>query len=244
LDRGEHKVAESRALFTRAVNAARAEMAKLAVAIAAIDFSQAGLSITVLQGHLTTARSHCELAAHPLVGVSVALLIRSDLGAAPWDVFHVALADATGLSVGVASNVTAVVAITVALIAGVRPGLGTLVNALLIGVCVDAALFVVPVARSLVAGGVYLATGVVALGLGTGLYLSAELGSGPRDSLMVALARRRRWTTARARVVVELTALTAGVLLGGRLGAGTLLYAVAIGPVAQWGIHVFQKDPA
>ncbi len=79
---------------------------------------------------------------------------------------------------------------------------------------------------------------------GTGLYLSAELGSGPRDSLMVALARRRGWNTARARGALELTALACGLILGGRAGAGTLVYAAAIGPVAQWGIRLFAKEPA
>ena len=88
------------------------------------------------------------------------------------------------------------------------------------------------------------AAGIVLLGLGTGLYLSAELGSGPRDSLMVAVARYQRCSIARARVAVELAALLGGLLLGGRAGAGTLVYAAAIGPVAQWGIHMFAKDSA
>ena len=183
------------------------------------------------------------LGAHPIVGLGVALLLRSELGAAPWDVFHVGLAQATGLSVGAAASATAVAAVVVALVAGVRPGIGTLVNAVILGGCIDAALAVLPAAPSLAVALGYVAAGTVLLGLGTGLYLSAELGSGPRDSLMIVVAQHRRWSIARARVAVELAALVAGLLLGGRAGPGTLVYATAIGPVAQWGIRMFAKTP-
>jgi uncharacterized membrane protein YczE len=86
----------------------------------------------------------------------------------------------------------------------------------------------------------YLGAGIVLLGVGTGMYLSAALGSGPRDSLMIALARRPGFDLARA--AAELSALAAGLLLGGRAGAGTLIYAVTIGPVAQWGIALFREE--
>jgi uncharacterized membrane protein YczE len=119
-----------------------------------------------------------------------------------------------------------------------------LINALILGACVDAALAVLPPAPSLLAAAGYLAAGIVLLGLGTGLYLSAELGSGPRDSLMVALVERRRWSTARARLTLELAVLAAGIALGGRAGAGTVVYAATIGPVAQWGIRLFAREPA
>ena len=182
------------------------------------------------------------LAAHPVCGAGIALSIRSGLGAAPWDVFHVGLHRATGLSVGAATGATSVAAILVALAAGTRPGPGTLVNALLIGACVDLGLALVPGAPPLPLAAAYLAAGLVLFGIGSGLYLSARLGSGPRDSLMVALARRRRWTVGRARAGIEIAALAAGLMLGGELGAGTVIYAVAIGPVTQWGIALFAKE--
>jgi uncharacterized membrane protein YczE len=184
------------------------------------------------------------LGAHPLIGAGVALVLRSDLGAAPWQVFHLGLARSTGLSVGMAATATAIAAIAVASVAGVRPGIGTLVNAVVLGACIDAALAVLPAASSLAVGVGYLTAGILLLGSGTGMYQSAELGSGPRDSLMVALARRRGWTTARARVALELTALASGLLLGGRAGAGTIVYALAIGPATQWGIQRFAKERA
>lgn len=182
------------------------------------------------------------LVAHPAVALGVALLLRSELGAAPWEVFHAGLAHATGGSVGTAASATSVAAIVIALVAGVRPGLGTLVNVLLLGACIDAALAVVPVAPSLGLAAGYLALGIGLLGLGTGLYLSARLGAGPRDSLMIALTRRRGWSISRARIALELIALTAGIVLGGRAGIGTLAYAAAIGPVTQWGIDLFAKE--
>src|SRR6516162_8279633 len=95
------------------------------------------------------------LAAHPLVGAGIALVLRSELGAAPWEVFHAGLAHTTGLSVGTAAGATAVAAA-----AGVRPGLATLINAVLLGGCIDAALAVLPVAGSLAAACGYLAAGI------------------------------------------------------------------------------------
>ena len=184
------------------------------------------------------------LGAHPIVAAGVALLIRSELGAAPWDVLHVGLAHATGLTIGAASSAVAAAAVAVAWGAGIRPGFATLVNVLLLGACVDAALAVVPVAGSPVIAAGYLAAGVAALGAGTGLYLGAELGSGPRDSLMVALVARRGWSTLRARITLELAVLVAGVLLGGRAGIGTVLYALAIGPAVACGIRILAKEHA
>jgi uncharacterized membrane protein YczE len=184
------------------------------------------------------------VAAHPLVGAAVALVIRSRLGAAPWDVLHIGLARVSGVSVGTATGATAIAALLVARAVGVRPGAATVVNAVCLGFCVDGALAVTPNAATPLFGVIYLAVGILLLGLGTGLYLSAGLGSGPRDSLMVALAQRRGWTTGRARVAIELGALGLGLLLGGRAGVGTLVYALSIGPVAQWSISIFKEHAA
>src|SRR3954470_13870578 len=97
------------------------------------------------------------LAAHPVVGAGIALVLRSELGAAPWDVFHAGLARATGLSVGTATIATAIAAIAFAAGAGVRPGIATLINAVVLGACIDAALAVLPVAGSLAVACGYLA---------------------------------------------------------------------------------------
>lgn len=174
------------------------------------------------------------LLAHPVCGIGIALLIRSGLGAAPWDVFHQGVHRAGGISLGVASIVTAAGAVLLARFAGVRPGLGTAINVVLIGICLDLALAPLPVAPTLEIAAGYLAAGILLFGLGTGLYLSAALGAGPRDSLMLALGRVTGWPPGLARATLEAAALTAGLLLGGRMGIGTLVYTFAIGPVVQW----------
>jgi uncharacterized membrane protein YczE len=183
------------------------------------------------------------LLAHPLVGGGIALLLQSGLGGAPWDVFHFGLHRATGLTVGMATNLTALAAITVALLAGVRPGIATAINALVLGVFVDAAMLMLRPASGTIAGLGYLVVGMLVIGVGTGLYLSAQLGSGPRDSLMVALTRSGRWSVTAARTAIEALALVAGVALGGSVGVGTVLFALGIGPVTQWGITLFVEQP-
>lgn len=185
------------------------------------------------------------LLAHPICGVGIALVIRSGLGAAPWDVFHLGLHRATGLSVGAASGLTAAAAILLAYLGGIRPGLATAVNAVLIGVCIDVALAWLPPAPGAALAVAYGVAGLLCFGLGSGLYLAARLGSAPRDSLMLALVRWRGWSPRRARAIVELAALGAGLLLGGSAGVGTLVFALAIGPVVQWGIALFApRGPA
>jgi uncharacterized membrane protein YczE len=182
--------------------------------------------------------------AQSLAGVAVALIIQSRLGAAPWDVLHVGLARLSGVSIGTATGATSIAALLIALALGVRPGPGTLLNAVWVGVCVDAALLLLPSAATVGLGALYLGAGILLLGLATGLHISAELGNGPRDSLMLALAQRRSWTMTRARLTLELGALAAGILLGGRGGPGTLLYALAIGPITQWSICYFREEHA
>lgn len=184
------------------------------------------------------------LGAHPLVAAGVALLVRSELGAAPWDVFHLGIAHTAGISPGAAATATAIAAVLAALASGIPPGIGTLINAAFLGACIDAALAALPTARGLVLALTYLAAGVALTGLGTGLYLSAAAGAGPRDSLMLAVARRLGCSASRARLTIELAVLAAGLALGGRPGPGTLAYAAAIGPAAQWGIDLFAKDSA
>jgi uncharacterized membrane protein YczE len=183
------------------------------------------------------------LLALPIVGAGVAAVLRSGLGAAPWDVLHVGLAEVTGSSVGAATTLTAAAAVIVARRGGVRPGPGTLLNVVLLGLCVDAALWALPPAPTVVAAVAYLGVGMLLLGAGTGLFLSAALGSGPRDSLMLAIAGRRGFTLVRARTAVELAALALGLVLGGHAGPGTLIFATTIGPVVRWGITLFGEAP-
>lgn len=167
-----------------------------------------------------------------LYGASIALMVRSELGLAPWDVLHQGIATQTGLSLG-----TVVIAVSVVVLAlwvplRERPGIGTISNAVLVGLAVDATLTVLPDPSVLGARTALLVAGIVLNGVATGLYIGAGLGPGPRDGLMTGVARRGI-SIGRARLGIELTVLAGGWALGGTVGIGTVAYAVGIGPLAQ-----------
>lgn len=168
-----------------------------------------------------------------LFGVSIALLLRARLGLDPWDVFHQGLARRTGLPIGLLVNATAVAVLLLWIPIRQRPGLGTVSNAILVGLVLDAALPLIPQPGPLAARAGFLAAGIMANGVATALYIGAGLGPGPRDGLMTGLAARG-WPIRRVRTLIELTVLVAGWLLGGTVGIGTLLYAVSIGPLAHF----------
>jgi uncharacterized membrane protein YczE len=171
-----------------------------------------------------------------LYGTSMALMIEAELGLDPWDVFHQGLADVTGLSFGwvVIGVGAAVLLLWIPL--RQRPGLGTVSNVIVIGLAVDAAVALLPTPSPLPARIAFLVGGVVLNGVATGMYIGARFGPGPRDGLMTGWVARRPGRSIRlVRTVIELTVLAAGWLLGGTVGVGTVLYAVAIGPLA----HVF-----
>jgi uncharacterized membrane protein YczE len=171
-------------------------------------------------------------------GLSVALMIASGLGLGPWDAFHVGLHNVTGMSVGVASIAMGLVLQIGIWFIGVRPGAGTLVNMVLIGVFIDLLLPVIPPANTWVWGLAYYVPGVLLCGLSTGFYIAAGLGKGPRDGLMLGLHQRTGWPVRRVRTLIEVAVLGLGVVMGGTLGVGTLLFAFGIGPAAQWGLRV------
>lgn len=165
--------------------------------------------------------------------VAVALMIRSGLGLGPWDAFHVGLAGLAGLTIGTASVVASIVVLAIGVAIGMRPGPGTVANIVAIGLLVDAALPLVPDAPHWAVGLGYYVAAIALIGAGTGLYIGARLGAGPRDGLMVALSRRSGWPVGRVRAAIELTVLLLGWVMGARLGVGTVLFAVGIGPAVQ-----------
>lgn len=174
--------------------------------------------------------------------VGVTGMIRSGIGLGPWDAFHVGLHLQTGMSIGVASIVTGLAIVALSLAIGVRPGPGTVANMVLIGVFIDLLLPVTPPAPSYAWGAAVFLAAIVVCGLATGLYISARLGEGPRDGLMMGVARRTGWPVRRVRTLIELAALGSGWAMGGRVGLGTLLFAFGIGPAAQWGLRLCGVD--
>ncbi|MFL5798464.1 MAG: YczE/YyaS/YitT family protein [Actinomycetota bacterium] len=175
-------------------------------------------------------------------GVSQAMLVRSGLGLDPWDVFHQGLAERTGLTIGTWVIVVGVVVLLLWIPLRQRPGIGTVCNALLLGLFLDAALALIPPAHGLALRWLLLVGGIVLCGVATGLYIGAAMGPGPRDGLMVGLANRGHSVRV-VRTAIELTVLAVGFLLGGTVGIGTALFAVAIGPIAHVTIPAFSRGP-
>lgn len=174
-----------------------------------------------------------------LYGVSIALMLSAGLGVDSWDVFHQGLAGHVDLSFGWVVNGVSLVVLMGWIPLRQRPGLGTVTNALVVGMVADAALAVVPHPRWLPWQLVLLLVGIGVNGLATGLYIGAGLGPGPRDGLMTGLSTRTGASIRLVRTVIELVVLAAGWALGGPLGFGTILYAVAIGPLSQIAIGRF-----
>ncbi|HSX69177.1 hypothetical protein [Nocardioides sp.] len=168
-----------------------------------------------------------------LYGASMAMVIRGALGLDPWDVFHAGVMTHVGLSFG--TVVIAVGALVLLLWIPLRqmPGLGTVANVVLIGVATDVTLALLTAPDGLLARSALLVGGIVLNGLAGALYIGAQLGPGPRDGLMTGLARRTGRSIRLVRTSLEVSVLVVGFLLGGQVGLGTVLYAVAIGPLVQ-----------
>jgi uncharacterized membrane protein YczE len=169
-----------------------------------------------------------------LYGASAALIVLSSLGNDPWDVLHQGLSRQTGLSVGTWIIIAGALVLLLWIPLRQRPGLGTVSNVIVVGLALDATVAVVAAPEALGARVAFLVAGVVLNGVATGMYIGARFGPGPRDGLMTGLAARGMSLRA-VRTGIELTVLLAGALLGGTVGVGTVVYALAIGPLA----HVF-----
>ena len=167
-----------------------------------------------------------------LFGLGSGLMVQSRLGNPPWDVFHEGVSLHTPLTIGLAGIVTSFVVLLIWIPLRERPGIGTLANAVLIGVFIDLTILAVDRPESLVGRWSLLGLGVVLVGLGSGLYIGVRLGTGPRDGLMTGIARRGPSLRV-ARTGVEAAVLVVGWLLGGTVGVGTLVFAFGIGPLVQ-----------
>lgn len=168
-----------------------------------------------------------------LYGASLALMVRGTLGLAPWDVLHSGLIEHVPITLGQMVVVMSLVVLLLWIPLREKPGLGTIANAIVVGFSADAALALLSEPSAWWARGLLLVGGVVLNGLATALYIGSQFGRGPRDGLMTGLARRTGRSLALVRTGLEVTVVAIGLLLGGVAGAGTVLYALAIGPLAQ-----------
>jgi hypothetical protein len=169
-----------------------------------------------------------------LYGISLALMVRAQLGLDPWDVLHEGLANRLPLTFGQVVIVVGALVLLAWIPLRQRPGLGTISNVFVIGLAVDAALAVLPAPEPMAWRITFLAAGVVLNSVATAAYIGARLGPGPRDGLMTGLVARTRRSVRIVRTSIELSVLAGGWLLGGTVGLGTVLYAISIGPLVHF----------
>ena len=183
-----------------------------------------------------------------LFGTGLWLGLVADLGVGPWDVLTGGLSQQLGTPFGRTAIAISVVVLLIGLAAKVRVGPGTLANVVVIGAVVDVLLATgllddlgdKPLALRLFA----TLLGIACVATGSALYLGAHLGPGPRDGLMVALHTRTGWRVGTCRALLECTVLVLGVLLGGPVGVGTLLFALGIGPAVQLAFSLLRQTPS
>ena len=168
-----------------------------------------------------------------LYGASLALMVRAELGLAPWDVLHSGFIRHVPITLGQAVILFSVLVLLLWIPLREQPGLGTISNAIVVGLAADATLAVLAAPEELGLRIALMVAGIVLNGLATALYIGAQLGRGPRDGLMTGLARVTGGSLRLVRTGLEVAVVVVGLLLGGALGVGTVLYAVLIGPLAQ-----------
>jgi len=178
-----------------------------------------------------------------LYGLSMALLVRAELGVMPWDVLHQGLSRTVGGSLGTVSIVVGALVLLLWVPLRQRPGVGTVSNVVVIGLAVDASLAVLPSVDAPTARVVLVVLGIVLNAVATAAYIGVHLGPGPRDGLMTGLVRRTGGSVRLVRTGIEVAVVAGGWLLGGTLGVATVLYALAIGPLVQLLLPRFTVPP-
>jgi uncharacterized membrane protein YczE len=183
------------------------------------------------------------LAGLVVYGVGLSMEVLAGFGLDPWDVFHQGLARQTHMAIGTWVVIVGVAVLLLWIPLRLRPGIGTLCNALVIGLVMNAVLAAMPVPSSLAVRVVLMLAGVALTGLATGAYIGAGLGPGPRDGLMVGIAARGHSVRV-VRTCIEVCVLALGWGLGGSVGIGTVVYALSIGPIAHVTIPLFTRRAA
>ena len=177
-----------------------------------------------------------------LYGVSLAMMVRGVLGLAPWDVLHSGFVRHVPMTLGQAVILFSFVVLVLWIPLREMPGIGTLSNAVVVGLSADATLAVLAEPEALWGRIALMIGGVLLCGLASALYIGAQLGRGPRDGLMTGLSRRTGLSLRLVRTALEVAVVAIGLLLGGVLGIGTVVYALAIGPLTQLMLPWFTVD--
>lgn len=174
-----------------------------------------------------------------LYGIGIAFIVRAGLGAAPWDVLSQGLSHHVPLTFGAITILVSIVVLLLWIPIRQRPGVGTLLNALLVGPAADVGFLVIPVAEDLWVQILLFLVGLLVLAAATGLYIGAHFGPGPRDGLMTGLHRRTGWPIWIVRTGIEVVVVAIGWILGGTVGAGTVAFALLVGPLCQLFLRIF-----
>lgn len=177
-------------------------------------------------------------------GTGIAFFVRSELGVPPWDVFHQGISKHTGLGLGTVLIIVAFFVLLLWIPLKLKPGLGTLLNAIEIGLVENIAQDMIQKSDVLAVRIIYMVAGLTIIAVGSGLYIGAEFGSGPRDGLMLGLNKRFGISVRLARTVVEISVMIIGLFLGGHIGFGTFVFALGIGPMVQVTLRLFKMSRA
>jgi len=179
-----------------------------------------------------------------LYSFGIVFTMNAHIGYAPWDVFHVGLANTIGLSIGTVAIMVGIIIGLISLLLGEKIGVGTILNMILIGVFLDMilALQIIPVADNFLLGIIMLILGLFIIALATYFYIGSALGAGPRDSLMVALTRKTSLSIGICRGIIEIFVVLVGWMLGGMVGIGTVLAAFTIGFCVQITFNLLKFD--
>jgi len=182
------------------------------------------------------------MAGYALYGLGIVMTLNANQGLAPWDVFHQGLSNQLGISMGTASQITGAAVLIMDMLFNERIGWGTIGNVIFIGFFIDLFMLnhLVPIFENTLASYALMASGMCVIALATYLYLSAQLGAGPRDGLMIALTKRIPFPVGLVRNIIEITILAAGFFLGGSVGFGTLFIAVGMGRLIQIAFSIFK----
>lgn len=179
-----------------------------------------------------------------LYGFTMAMMVESTLGLDPWDVFHEGVAKQVPLTFGQVVIVTGAVVLLLWIPLKQMPGIGTVLNVIIIGLAADFGIAVIDQPDNIWLRGLLLVGGVVGNGFAGALYIGAQLGPGPRDGLWLGLVRRTGHSVRMWRTTIEVTVLVVGFLLGGTVGVGTVLYALTIGPIVQFFLPLVDVNTA
>ena len=168
-----------------------------------------------------------------LFAIGISLQMNANIGAPPWDVFHQGVAKQTEISIGRIIVMTGFALLLLWIPLKQKPGLGTILNALEIGLVADVALEIIPEPNNILIRIIMVVVGIVTVAIGTGLYIGSALGPGPRDGLMTGLAKRGIPIRV-GRTAIEITVLIVGMILGGQVGIATFAFAFGVGPLVHF----------